>query len=50
METALIGHTGFVGGVLKAQQPFDELYASRNIDAIRGKRFKLVVCAGAIRW
>jgi dTDP-4-dehydrorhamnose reductase len=52
METALIGHTGFVGGVLKAQQPFDELYASRNIDAIRGKHFRFVVCAGAsaVKW
>jgi hypothetical protein len=52
MATALIGHTGFVGGVLKAQQPFDELYASRNIDSIRGKRFGLVICAGAsaVKW
>src|SRR5258708_6219540 len=52
METALIRHTGFLGRVLKAQQPFDELYASRNIDSVRGKRFGLVVCAGAsaVKW
>jgi nucleoside-diphosphate-sugar epimerase len=46
-RTALIGHTGFVGANLAAQAPFDEKYNSRNIDDIRGKRFGLVVCAGA---
>jgi nucleoside-diphosphate-sugar epimerase len=47
MSRALIGHTGFVGGNLLRQTPFDELYNSSNIDAIRGRRFELVVCAGA---
>jgi nucleoside-diphosphate-sugar epimerase len=44
---ALIGHTGFVGGNLLAQARFDECYNSKNIDTIRGRRYDLVVCAGA---
>lgn len=44
---ALIGSTGFVGGALQRQTAFDELYASRNIDSIRGRQLDLVVCAGA---
>ena len=47
MATALIGHTGFVGGTLLRQRRFDEMYNSRNIERISGRRFDLVVCAGA---
>lgn len=47
MTSALIGHTGFVGSNLAAQQRFDERYDSKNIDSIAGRDFDLVVCAGA---
>jgi nucleoside-diphosphate-sugar epimerase len=47
MSKALIGYTGFVGGTLLRQTPFDELYRSTNIEEIRGRSFDLVVCAGA---
>ena len=46
-EAALIGYTGFVGGNLSAQRPFDALYNSSNIDDIAGRAFDLIVCAGA---
>jgi nucleoside-diphosphate-sugar epimerase len=50
--TALVGHTGFVGGNLLEQAPFTRCYHSRNIDEIRGQHFGLVVCAGvsAVKW
>ena len=47
MGRCLIGYTGFVGGNLKSQALFDELYNSSNISDIRGKEFDLIVCAGA---
>lgn len=47
MKAALIGHTGFVGGNLKAQHAFTHLYASANSDEMRGKTFDLLVCSGA---
>lgn len=49
---ALIGNTGFVGGALLRQTAFDAVYASRNIDSIRGQHFDLIVCAGvsAEKW
>lgn len=47
MRTALIGYTGFVGGTLLRQRPFDEKYNSSNIKAIEGQEFDLLVCAGA---
>lgn len=52
MTTALVGHTGFVGGTLLAQRSFDELFNSKNIESIAEKRFELVVCAGmpAEKW
>ena len=37
MPDALIGHTGFVGGNLAAQHPFNTWYNSKNIEAVRGK-------------
>ncbi len=47
MSSALIGHTGFVGGNLARQMNFSEFYNSKNIDDVRGRTFDLVVCAGA---
>lgn len=47
MNHALIGYTGFVGGTLLRQHPFEDLYNSRNIEAIAGHEYELLVCAGA---
>jgi nucleoside-diphosphate-sugar epimerase len=47
MATALIGHTGFVGGNLARQRRFDDFYNSRNVEDIAGRSFDLVVCSGA---
>jgi nucleoside-diphosphate-sugar epimerase len=49
---ALIGHTGFVGGNLIARRSYDYVYRSSDIDAIRGREFARVVCAGiqAMKW
>ena len=47
MTSALIGYTGFVGTTLLKQRPFEHLYRSTNIDEIAGRKFDLVVCAGA---
>jgi nucleoside-diphosphate-sugar epimerase len=47
MPNALIGSTGFVGGNLARQMPFDDLFHSRNIADIRGRKYDTVVCAGA---
>ena len=47
MPSALIGHTGFVGGNLLRQASFDDVYNSSNIGDINGKRYELIVCAGA---
>jgi nucleoside-diphosphate-sugar epimerase len=47
MTTALIGYTGFVGGNLMRQRPFDATFNSSNIDGIAGRSFDLVVCCGA---
>jgi hypothetical protein len=44
---ALIGHTGFVGGALKAVRDFKGLYNSANIQEIEGRSFDTVFCAGA---
>lgn len=52
MRTALIGHTGFVGGVLAAAQDFDDCYNSKNVTDMVGRRYDLVLCAGvsAAKW
>src|SRR6185312_4312788 len=47
VRTALICHSGFVGGNLLSQYSFTDLYNSRNIDQIREQKFDLLVCAGA---
>lgn len=52
MTRALIGHTGFVGGNLKAQGRYTDLFHSANIGDIEGRSFDRVVCAGvkAAKW
>ena len=47
MKAALIGCTGLVGSTLLSQTSFDELYNSSNIEQIKGRSFRYVVCAGA---
>ena len=51
-RTALIGHTGFVGGVLARDLAFDDCYNSSNIDDLAGRSYDLVICAGvsAAKW
>ncbi len=48
----LIGHTGFVGGVLKQVGAFSDLYNSKNSEAMKGQSFDGLVCAGvsAVKW
>ena len=52
MARALIGYTGFVGGNLRTQGSFTDVYNSANIGEIAGKSFELVVSAGcrAAKW
>ncbi len=47
MTAALIGSTGFVGGTLARQTQFGDHYNSKNIEDIAGKKYSLIVCAGA---
>ena len=47
MTGALIGHTGFVGGNLRAQHKFEAQYNSKNIQDIAGRQFEVLVFAGA---
>ena len=52
MTSALIGHTGFVGGNLRRQHAFDAHYRSTDIGEMAGRAYDLVVCAGvqAVKW
>lgn len=52
MSNAIIGYTGFVGGNLVRQSQFDQMYNSKNIESIAGKKVKLLVCSGvpAVKW
>ncbi len=52
MRTALIGHTGFVGGNLLRQGRWDELYNRSNVADLAGRSLDLVVSAGApaVKW
>lgn len=43
----LIGHTGFVGGNLRAQRSFDREFHSADIHEIRGLEFSLLAVAAA---
>lgn len=49
---ALIGFSGFVGSTLVKQAKFEKLYRSTNINAIEGKTFDTIACAGtpAQKW
>jgi hypothetical protein len=51
-KSALIGHSGFVGGTLLRAGRFDDLYNSSNIADMAGRCYDLVVCAGvsAAKW
>lgn len=46
-NSALIGHTGFVGSTLMRQRTFAAHFNSSTIAQIRGQRFDTVICAGA---
>lgn len=46
-NTALIGHTGFVGSALLRQTSFTRGFNSANIAEIDGSAFDMVVCAAA---
>ncbi len=52
MYSALIGHSGFVGGNLLAKRSYDSIYRSSDVGTIRGRSFEHVVCAGvqAMKW
>lgn len=51
-RTALIGHSGFVGGTLLRQGSFDDHFNSTNIGEMAHRAYDLVVCAGvsAAKW
>lgn len=46
-KTAIIGHTGFVGGNLTRQTQFDDYYNSKTIEQIKGLEYDLLICSGA---
>lgn len=52
MVDAIIGHTGFVGGNIAAQRRFGAWFNSKNIEAIRGQQFGLLVVSAmpAAKW
>ena len=49
---ALIGNTGFVGSNLLRTSSFGSLFNSTNVDEIRGRKFRKLVCAapGSEKW
>ncbi len=51
-ERALVGHTGFVGGLLERAQPFDGHFNSRNVEELPERAWDEVVCAAmpAEKW
>lgn len=52
MSSALIGYTGFVGGLLAARGRFDLLIHRANLDLLRHRSLDRIVCAGlpAAKW
>jgi nucleoside-diphosphate-sugar epimerase len=52
MTSALIGHSGFVGGNLADQHAFDAFFNSKNIEEITGQHFELLVISAmpAAKW
>ncbi len=49
---ALIGWTGLIGSTVRRAHTFDAMFRSTDIDAMRGAKFDLVLCAGvrAEKW
>ncbi|HYV43806.1 MAG TPA: pyridine nucleotide transhydrogenase [Myxococcaceae bacterium] len=47
MANALVGYTGFVGSNLLRQAPFEGRYNTKNVEAIAGQTYDLLVVAGA---
>jgi NAD-dependent epimerase/dehydratase family protein len=47
VRSALIGHTGFVGGNLAAAHGFTDRYNTSNVHELRGQSYDLVVSAAA---
>jgi nucleoside-diphosphate-sugar epimerase len=47
MRTAIIGHTGFVGGYLDSHKKFNDRFNSKNIQELGESSYKCIVCAGA---
>lgn len=45
MKTALIGHTGLIGSVLKRTMTFDKLYNSTNIAELPADSIDTIICA-----
>jgi len=45
MKTALIGHTGLIGSVLKRTNTFHKLYSSANIAELPNDNIDTVICA-----
>lgn len=52
MNSALIGHTGFVGGNLLRQSTFAATFSSASIAKMQGAHFDTIWCAGirAVKW
>lgn len=52
MTSALIGYTGFVGGLLADRERFDLLIHRANVDLLRYRSLDRIVCAGlpAAKW
>jgi len=52
LKRALIGHSGFVGGTLRATGGYTHCYNSRNFREMQGQSFDEIVCAGipAVKW
>lgn len=46
LPSALVGHTGFVGGNLSKRHAFDLQYHSKNIEEIEGRELGLLVVSG----
>tara|TARA_Y100000816_G_scaffold246458_1_gene194812 strand:- start:197 stop:895 length:699 start_codon:yes stop_codon:yes gene_type:complete len=49
---ALIGHSGFIGSILKKKYKNCHLYNSKNISKIKNKIYSEIICAGlpAAKW
>jgi hypothetical protein len=52
VSSALIGHTGFVGGHLAREESFDVFVNRSNVESLAGREFERIVCAGlpAAKW